>query len=99
MPEVVPVLSVMGLVLDVPASLRRSSMYLRSGRDHSIVHDDSKALACDMCDKRFGRKQELTYHMNSHTGNRPYKCEVCSKSYVSHSSLYHHKKACTKNFT
>ena len=31
MREVVPVLSVLGLMLDVPAALRKSSMYLKSG--------------------------------------------------------------------
>lgn len=45
---------------------------------------------CDVCEKKFKRKEHLIQHRKLHTGERPYSCETCSKSFSRKEHLMRH---------
>lgn len=63
--------------------VKRDHMRLRHG-DVERVH------ACDLCGKRFLRQNALQWHMNTHTGEKPYKCNFCSRAFTEPKSLQRH---------
>lgn len=36
---------------------------------------------CDVCGKKYTRKEHLANHMRSHTNETPFRCEICGKSF------------------
>lgn len=44
------------------------------------------------CDKRFGRKENIKSHVQTHLGDRQYRCEVCKKCFVRQHDLKRHSK-------
>lgn len=59
-------------------------------RHYSDMHPGVKPFACDTCDKRFDRKENLMRHMRIHTGDRRYVCNYCGKGYTDPSGLKKH---------
>lgn len=59
-------------------------------RHYSDQHPGVKPFACDMCDKRFDRKENLSRHIRIHTGDRRYVCNYCGKGYTDPSGLKKH---------
>lgn len=47
-------------------------------------------LKCPDCAKSFTRRQDLTYHMLVHTGQRPYSCPHCCKAFKKKQHLDYH---------
>ena len=47
---------------------------------------------CDVCGYRCNSTSKLSYHMNSHTGEKPFKCEICSMSFSRPDTLDSHLK-------
>ncbi|XP_022192795.2 zinc finger and BTB domain-containing protein 24 [Nilaparvata lugens] len=45
---------------------------------------------CEVCSKRFRRKEHLLQHMKLHTGERPYSCAVCDKKFSRKEHLARH---------
>ncbi|KAI5806152.1 hypothetical protein EDC01DRAFT_136286 [Geopyxis carbonaria] len=44
------------------------------------------------CNKRFGRKENIKSHVQTHLGDRQFRCEVCKKCFVRQHDLKRHAK-------
>ncbi|KAL0634579.1 Metallothionein expression activator [Maublancomyces gigas] len=44
------------------------------------------------CNKRFGRKENIKSHVQTHLGDRQYRCHVCKKCFVRQHDLKRHSK-------
>ncbi|XP_043575439.1 ras-responsive element-binding protein 1 isoform X2 [Chiloscyllium plagiosum] len=53
---------------------------------------DKRKKICAVCSKRFWSLQDLTRHMRSHTGERPYKCLTCERTFTLKHSLVRHQR-------
>ncbi|XP_043920794.1 ras-responsive element-binding protein 1 [Protopterus annectens] len=53
---------------------------------------DKRKKLCVVCNKRFWSLQDLTRHMRSHTGERPYKCQTCERTFTLKHSLVRHQR-------
>ncbi|XP_023806188.1 ras-responsive element-binding protein 1 isoform X2 [Oryzias latipes] len=53
---------------------------------------DKRKKICSVCGKRFWSLQDLTRHMRSHTGERPYKCQTCERTFTLKHSLVRHQR-------
>uniref|UniRef100_A0A8C1WQC6 Ras-responsive element-binding protein 1 n=2 Tax=Cyprinus carpio TaxID=7962 RepID=A0A8C1WQC6_CYPCA len=53
---------------------------------------DKRKKVCSICNKRFWSLQDLTRHMRSHTGERPYKCQTCERTFTLKHSLVRHQR-------
>ena len=48
---------------------------------------------CSLCDSTFAESFQLTNHMVSHTGKKPYGCHECEKTFPQYKSLLKHLKS------
>ncbi|KAF7692813.1 hypothetical protein HF521_010423 [Silurus meridionalis] len=53
---------------------------------------DKRKKICNVCGKRFWSLQDLTRHMRSHTGERPYQCQTCDRTFTLKHSLVRHQR-------
>ncbi|CAH8441840.1 unnamed protein product [Schistosoma turkestanicum] len=62
---------------------------------HSLNNNQSSfplsGNMCNICHKNFTRKSDLRYHLNIHSGIRPYECDKCHRRFMKHSQLRQHK--------
>ncbi|XP_052862933.1 zinc finger and SCAN domain-containing protein 2-like [Anopheles cruzii] len=55
---------------------------------HSVVHD----RLCPYCPATFRTASRLMFHINTHTGKKPYVCKVCNKAFHSANNRKVHMK-------
>ena len=57
-------------------------------------HSGEKPSACVKCNKRFSGGSNMTSHIKTHTGEKPYKrrhCKLCDKCFTETTDLKIHK--------
>ena len=47
-------------------------------------------FGCPFCDKIAKTKQNMKYHIRTHTGERPFVCKICKLAFSAESSLKRH---------
>lgn len=55
-----------------------------------FCHPGEKPFECELCHKRFSRRDKLNMHSRSHTGEKPHKCKHCPYAAADSSSLKKH---------
>ena len=63
-------------------------------KQHLFTHSGDKKeknFACKFCERRFVSNSELSRHIRSHTGEKPFTCDTCGKSFTTNSSMEKHK--------
>uniref|UniRef100_A0A1B6J6N9 Protein krueppel n=1 Tax=Homalodisca liturata TaxID=320908 RepID=A0A1B6J6N9_9HEMI len=56
---------------------------------HVQIHKD-KQFSCNICPKKFFRREHLKVHLAKHKIVKPYACEICSKRFVKEEQLANH---------
>ena len=59
---------------------------------HLGLKKTRKPVPCPECNKIFSSNENLSYHMNVHTGAKPYQCFYCENAYQNKSNRNNHIK-------
>ncbi|KAL3876694.1 hypothetical protein ACJMK2_034498 [Sinanodonta woodiana] len=51
-----------------------------------------KLYQCELCDKIYGDKEDLTRHIYIHKGIKPYSCQYCGRAFNDKSNMRQHEK-------
>lgn len=51
-----------------------------------------KLHVCNVCHKTFTKKDKLTRHNRSHTGEKPFKCDICGRCFSDSGDLSKHRR-------
>ena len=62
-----------------------------SDKGAQISHRHEKPFTCDICEKVFKERRELSRHKLIHDGGKPYACDTCQKTFKYRSNLNTHK--------
>lgn len=55
-----------------------------------MIHSNVQTLSCDVCQKKFSRRDNLKTHMLTHTGVRQFECSICKKCFAYKHVLKNH---------
>jgi len=50
----------------------------------------TKSVPCPTCGRTLNYKSSLSYHMRTHTGERPYVCDICGQGFAGRGTLKTH---------
>uniref|UniRef100_A0A1B6JSE9 C2H2-type domain-containing protein n=1 Tax=Homalodisca liturata TaxID=320908 RepID=A0A1B6JSE9_9HEMI len=64
----------------------------RQERMSDTTQTESKLFQCDLCPRRFSRKDHATRHRMSHLDVKPFECYICEKSFNRNDRLLRHMK-------
>lgn len=92
-----------------PGSKRKSSplekcpickKFFRRMKTHLLKHSEAigkpgDPLTCQFCNKMFNSGSNLSIHLRTHTGDKPYVCEICSKGFAQSCNLANHMRTHT----
>lgn len=59
----------------------------------------TKKCVCHVCNKGFYDNHQLSSHMRTHSGEKPFKCQECDKAYVQKADLRHHFQSIHNKFS
>ncbi|KAJ8945350.1 hypothetical protein NQ314_009251 [Rhamnusium bicolor] len=71
---------------------------MRRLRKHLTSHSEERPFSCDLCDKKFKRKHEVSAHMRVHDGSMSFECDFCSKKLRSKGSWMIHRRRHLKDY-
>lgn len=74
------------------ANLACLTIHLRTVHLGIKKRKKGKPIPCPTCNKIFFSNETLAYHMNVHTGAKPYKCYYCENAYQNKSNRLNHIK-------
>ena len=74
-------------IFHIAGSASKSDVISRSG-----VHKRAKPYECEICQKTFDRRQHLSMHKRTHSGERLFECNICQKRFVQKSTLTRHAR-------
>jgi uncharacterized Zn-finger protein len=68
------------------------STYASLKNHKKTIHEKIKRFSCTECNKAFSAKHTLQFHLNSHSGRKPFSCKFCSFKASDRSSVSKHQK-------
>ncbi|XP_078077117.1 uncharacterized protein LOC144498975 [Mustelus asterias] len=74
---------------------RRDGKNKRTMNPSSLICNKEKRFNCDYCERKFYRKEHLTMHRRTHTGERPFACEECGRAFAEKWNLKEHRRTHT----
>ncbi|XP_037549173.1 zinc finger protein 184-like isoform X2 [Nematolebias whitei] len=57
---------------------------------NAVDKNGQKPFSCDLCERRFTRKDHLKIHMIRHTGQKPFSCDLCKHRFSEKGNLKKH---------
>ena len=84
---------------ELPPSIpRMEPSLMREIVKKGVLPNIRKNDTCQFCGKVFKNTSNLTVHIRSHTGEKPYRCDKCEYSCAQSSKLTRHMKIHTKGY-
>ncbi|GCC25454.1 hypothetical protein chiPu_0003864 [Chiloscyllium punctatum] len=77
------------------AQIRLGDKNRRTLNPSSPICNKEKRFSCDYCERRFIRKEHLTMHLRTHTGEKPFACEECGRAFAEKWNLKEHRRTHT----
>lgn len=78
------------LQCDEKPMIQRSRKHLAKTEDAQDSPKGNTENYCERCDKRFSTRTNLTRHLLTHDGLKPYVCNVCGNAFTQNGSLKSH---------